>query len=162
MFELNKPYARKRKASFLLDVKNFTSEAFLRRMEMKLLNNTGNLERALDVSSLRHRLISNNIANVDTPGYKTSDVSFQNILEKEQARFIGKRTNQKHLIIGENVQEPKILVDQQTSLLNNDNNVDIEYEMTKLSENNLYYQTLTQTINKHYSMLRYVITEGRR
>lgn len=129
---------------------------------MKLLNSTTNLERGLDLSSLRHRLISNNIANVDTPGYKASDVSFQNILEKEQAKFVGQRTNQKHLVIGQNSDEPKILVNHQTSMLNNKNNVDIEFEMTKLSENNIYYQTLTQTLNKHYSMLRYVITEGRR
>jgi flagellar basal-body rod protein FlgB len=38
---------------------------------------TGNLERYLDLLSARQRLVASNIANVDTPGYKTQDIDFQ-------------------------------------------------------------------------------------
>ncbi|OEG00396.1 flagellar basal-body rod protein FlgB [Vulcanibacillus modesticaldus] len=141
---------------------------------MKIFSNIDNLQRSLDISSLRQRLISNNIANVDTPGYKTMDVSFDEILAAKEAKYLdqsnrnlfrGYRTDPRHLVIGgsESSQfQPKIVVNRRTSVLNNDNNVDIDYEMTKLAENNIWYNTLTQVINKEFSMLRYVITEGRR
>ena len=41
------------------------------------------LEKAADASWLRDQCISNNIANVDTPGYKRQDVDFESVLEKE-------------------------------------------------------------------------------
>ncbi|TCS82932.1 flagellar basal body rod protein FlgB [Tepidibacillus fermentans] len=138
---------------------------------MNLFNSIQSLERALDVSSLRQRLITSNIANVETPGYKTKDVSFAEILKKEQIKngdefeFQGYRTNPKHIQIGSastNTYQPKIIMENRTSLLNNENNVDIDYEMTKLAENNIWYNTLTQMANKEFSMLRYVISEGRR
>ena len=40
------------------------------------------LQKFLDVSSLRHKLISGNIANVSTPGFKSSDVDFHGELRK--------------------------------------------------------------------------------
>jgi len=138
---------------------------------MNLFTHIHSFQRSLDVSSVRQRVISNNIANVDTPGYKTMEVSFEDILKDEKKKsmdnltFQGYRTNPKHLSIGQpNVTsyQPKIVLNHQFSLLNNENNVDIEYEMTKLAENNLWYNTLTEMVNKEFSKLRYVITEGRR
>ncbi|GBF11595.1 flagellar basal body rod protein FlgB [Tepidibacillus infernus] len=134
-------------------------------------NNINLLQRALDVSSLRQKVLSNNISNVDTPGYKTLDVSFEDILKNEQEksikipRFKGYRTDPRHIAIGSQMNDlfqPKIVVQNQTSIFNHENNVDIESEMTKLAENNLWYNTLTQVTNKEFGMLRYVITEGRR
>jgi len=135
---------------------------------MNLFNNINNLERSLDTSSLRQRTISNNIANVDTPGYKAMDVSFKDILASEkskftkQAPFQGYKTDSKHFEFGQNANEPKIEVEDNTSMLNNENNVDIDYEMTKLAENNIWYNSLTEVMNKEFSMLRHIITEGRR
>jgi len=40
------------------------------------------LEKMLDVSSVKHKVIANNIANVNTPGYKKMEVSFADQLEK--------------------------------------------------------------------------------
>lgn len=42
-------------------------------------------EKMLDVTTLRHRSIANNIANINTPGYKRSEVSFKNALERIKA-----------------------------------------------------------------------------
>ncbi len=138
---------------------------------MSLFNNINLLQRGLDVSSSRQRVISDNIANVDTPGYKTKEVLFDDILKNEKEKgsihlaFQGTRTHSNHVEIGSkgsSSYQPKIVVQNKYSLLNNENNVDIEYEMTKLAENNLWYSTLTQMTNKEFSKLRYVITEGRR
>lgn len=124
----------------------------------------------MDTASLRQRLISNNIANVETPGYKTMDVSFDDILNQQKAKFDqtssfqGYKTDPRHFQIGQDsaTYQPKIVVDNSTSILNNQNNVDIDYEMTKLAENNIWYSALTQSINKEFSLLRHVISEGRR
>lgn len=137
---------------------------------MNFFANIDTINRSLDVASVRQRLISNNIANVETPGYKTMDVSFKDVLSAEQARyskemtFQGYRTDPRHFIIGQAQSgfQPRVVVNNQTSLLNNKNNVDIESEMTKLAENNIWYNSLTQVMNKEFSMLRYVVTEGRR
>ncbi|WP_339064138.1 flagellar basal body rod protein FlgB [Tepidibacillus marianensis] len=129
------------------------------------------LERALDVSATRQKLITGNIANVEMPRYKTMDVSFDEILNHEQSKnnnkleFEGYRTDPRHLQIGSSrasTFQPKIITENRTSLLNNENNVDIDYEMTKLAENNIWYSTLSQITSKEFSMLRYVISEGRR
>ena len=137
---------------------------------MNLFNNLNSLQRSLDAASLRQRLISNNIANVDTPGYKTMEISFKDILNAEKSKydtgntFQGYRTDPRHLVIGSNSNSvnPKIVVQNNTSVLNNGNNVDVEYEMTKMAENSIWYNSLTQIMNKEFSILRYIITEGRR
>lgn len=136
---------------------------------MKLYTNINTIQRSLDASSLRQSLINNNIANVDTPGYKTMDISFKEVFAKEKAKslntlpFSGYRTDPRHFVIGNpanNSFQPKINI-QNTSILNNENNVDIEYEMTKLAENNIWYNSLTQILNKEFSLLKSAI-DGRR
>lgn len=137
---------------------------------MDLFNNINILQRSLDISAARQRLITNNIANVDTPGYKTMDVSFQDILNTEKNKyssnlvFQGNRTDSRHFAIGKsegNNFEPKVITQNNTSMLINDNNVDIDQQMTLLAENNIWFNGLTEITNKQFSMLRYVITEGR-
>ncbi len=136
---------------------------------MDLFNNINVLQRSLDVSSTRQRLITNNISNVDTPGYKTMDVSFEDILNNEKEKyasdlvFQGKRSDSRHFVIGQskdNSYQPKIITQDDTSMLINENNVDIDYQMAILAENNIYFNGLTELVNKEFSMLRYVITEG--
>lgn len=138
---------------------------------MNFLSGINDLEKSLNASSLRQKTISNNIANVDTPGYKTMDISFDEILTKEKSKysdtsnlsFQGYRTDPRHFTIGNtsNQTAPKIVVEDKTSLLNNENNVDIDYEMAKLAENNIWYSSLTEVINKEFSILRYAINGGR-
>lgn len=137
---------------------------------MDLFNNINILQRSLDVSATRQRLITNNIANVDTPGYKTMDVSFEDILNTEKDKyssnlvFQGNRTDPRHSVIGKsggNDFLPKVITQDKTSMLINDNNVDIDHQMTLLAENNIWFNGLTEITNKQFSMLRYVITEGR-
>lgn len=138
---------------------------------MSFLNSINNLEKSLNASSLRQKTITNNIANVDTPGYKTMDISFDEILTKEKSKytntsslsFQGYRTDPRHFSIGSSSDQavPKLEVEDRTSLLNNENNVDIDYEMAKLAENNIWYSSLTEVINKEFSILRYAINGGR-
>jgi flagellar basal-body rod protein FlgB len=117
------------------------------------------MSRALDASSLRQKSISNNIANVDTPNYKATKVSFEEMLQKEfSSNFVGNRTDNKHVAIGASGRIPTpVLSKDNTVLKNNGNGVDLDYEMTELSKNTLWYNSLTYSINEEFNLLKTVI-----
>lgn len=132
-----------------------------------LLNSTqiSVLEKALSASSLRHKVISNNIANVNTPNFKKSEVSFEDQLKsamdiKQPALS---RTHPRHLPIsptGINV-EPKIHTINTTSFRSDGNNVDIDTEMASLAKNSIYYDAVAQQINKYFAGIKSAINGGR-
>lgn len=124
--------------------------------------------RILDAGSMRHAVISNNIANVDTPNFKRSEVHFEQLLQKElqsyKSSFVGRRTDPRHLYIGASGPEPvfaQVKLDGQRSMNNNHNNVDIDYEMAQLAKNQLYYNAIVNQLNHEIRMTRTAI-DGRR
>lgn len=122
------------------------------------------LEKALDGSSFRQKLIAANIANVDTPGYKSLDYSFSDQL-KEAMKNPGQSiklssTNPRHLQITSPEQRLGRITVQDSRLRNDGNSVDIDREMAKLSENELYYEAISRCINDEFRLLRSVI-QGR-
>jgi len=133
----------------------------------------GILEKALGAAGLAHEVISHNIANVETPGFKRSEVIFQERLAAALAaaqdadrNLKGAVTDPRHFSIGEvpspeNV-EPSVVVRAETSLRPDGNNVDIDSEMVKLAENTLLYQALAQLIKTKIAGIRSAINEGRR
>ncbi|WP_169083086.1 flagellar basal body rod protein FlgB [Paenibacillus sp. PL91] len=136
---------------------------------MNLLNGAafGRMEGALQAAEMRQRVISNNVANGDTPHFKRSEVLFEELLEQSmgnpEGQLIGKRTNQKHIPIGSgssNLPIPKLITDETTSMNNNENNVDIDREMSLLAKNQLSYNFYIQQINHDVRMMRTAI-EGR-
>lgn len=129
------------------------------------------LEKSLNAASLQHKLISNNIANVETPGFKTSEVIFQSklreILDSKEKDYLPlKVTHQNHITIVPDLKiediEPEIITRTETTSRNDGNNVDIDLEMSKLAENTTYYSTIAQLITLKLSGLKDVITEGRK
>jgi flagellar basal-body rod protein FlgB len=116
----------------------------------------GIMSRALDASSLRQKSISNNIANVNTPHFKPTKVSFEELLQHEvESRFIGKLTNEKHVRIGEMSRPPSPKLEQENNVFQNSGNgVDLDYEMTKLSENTIWYQSLTYGLTEEFNLLK--------
>lgn len=135
---------------------------------MNLLSNSSfqRLQSGLDAANLRNQVLANNIANVDTPYFKRSDVAFESLLQKEmngvKSTLSGKRTDPKHLIIGPSSQIPEISVktDDSSAMNNNGNNVDVEREMSLLAENQLRYNSYIQSVNEQIRIMRTVI-EGR-
>lgn len=126
------------------------------------------LERSLDASALRQKVLADNIANVDTPGFKRSDVSFDSALQSFLAEGSNPmplaRTNPKHFPIGTqefSQLQPEIITEQTTSVNNNGNNVDIDSEMTQLAVNQIKYNALVQQLNSHFAKLRTAIQGGR-
>ncbi|MET3942836.1 flagellar basal-body rod protein FlgB [Paenibacillus sp. PvP094] len=135
---------------------------------MNLLNDISfkRLQGALDASNTRQQTIADNIANADTPYYKRSDVSFEEILRQQTDGDMpvlkGKVTDSRHFVIGpsSSVPTPVVTMDHSTSMNNNQNNVDIDKEMSLLAENQLRYNAYIQQVNEQIKMMR-VGVEGR-
>lgn len=116
------------------------------------------LDKAADASWIRNEAISNNIANVNTPGYKRQDVNFE-----EQLRRAMK--NSRYTSIDERVANvdlerlnPITYRDHATLSYRLDgNNVDIDTENVELASNQIRYQGLTDSITKHFEGLQLVM-----
>ncbi|NLC45711.1 MAG: flagellar basal body rod protein FlgB [Firmicutes bacterium] len=106
------------------------------------------LAQALDGLSLRHRVLANNFANVNTPGFKRSDVNFESAMKE-------------FLTGGTTKAEFKVVADNSTTMRNDDNNVDPEQELAKLTANAILYKALAEQINRKFGQLRMVVREGR-
>lgn len=137
---------------------------------MFLLNQAGFhwMEKSLDASALRQRVISNNVANADTPHFKRSDVLFEELLQEKmtgnQPVLEGRRTNSRHLQIPSNTNLPgqAIVESDPNSLMNNNlNNVDMDYEMSLMAKNQLKYNTMIQEMNNEFRKLK-IAMDGRR
>ncbi len=124
------------------------------------------LSNSLDISAKRHNLITSNIANMDTIGYKPKDLDFKKTLKRAMApppplpdmvcthnkHFSGVSINSS-LINGENSEDVDIY---------HLDSVNIDTEMTHLVENNIKYRTSTEMLLRKLDKLRYAIREGGR
>ncbi|MEZ0343983.1 MAG: flagellar basal body rod protein FlgB [Caldimicrobium sp.] len=117
---------------------------------------------SLKLRSQRHELISSNIANVDTPGYRRKDIPFEKIMQSylEKERFL-KTTHPKHFIKRERTLKD-LIQSFDTQTLGTPNNVSLEEEMTSLMENQLLYESTLQALSKELERLKEIITEGGR
>lgn len=117
------------------------------------------LGKAMDVYSLRHRVAANNIANVNTPGFKRSHVPFE--AELREAIDSGERDEGK-LLRALDRMEVAAEVDYLTESREDGNNVDIEQEIAEMTKNQIRYTAAGSILKTKLSMYRFVISEGRR
>ncbi|MCR4791213.1 MAG: flagellar basal body rod protein FlgB [Lachnospiraceae bacterium] len=116
------------------------------------------LEKAADAAWLRDQCIANNIANVDTPGYKRQDVDFESVLERE----LGYRRSESMDEKVRDVVLSRLNVGSYTdaasfSYRTDRNNVDIENENVLLAQNQLKYQGIIKGINSEFENLQRVM-----
>lgn len=109
------------------------------------------LERGLEASSLRQRVLAHNVANINTPGFKRARVEFEDHL----ARAVAAQQDPDAV-------QPEVVVETQSLGRPDGNNVDIELEMAQLAENQIWYAALTRQLSDHFARLRTVIHDGRR
>ena len=132
----------------------------------KIFKPVDSLQRGLSAAWTRNAVIRNNIANVETPGFKASDVEFETLMARaaESGGFKATKTHPRHIDIGTgnlNSITPQIIQRKNLSMRMDGNNVDIEDENVKLVQNSLYYNTLIEKLNSEIRRLRMAITEGR-
>ena len=114
------------------------------------------LQRASEASAKRHEVISNNIANVDTPNYKRQDVNFQNVLNgaiHNSSTLDEAVANMDLTTLNANVYTDGSAL----SYRLDGNNVDIETENAYLAENQIRYYTLIDSITQEFTRLQSVI-----
>ncbi|WP_270573351.1 flagellar basal body rod protein FlgB [Bacillus glycinifermentans] len=119
------------------------------------------LEGALQRANVKQKVISDNIANVDTPNYKAKKVSFKNMLNEESSRIDALKTDYRHIDFKGNESNYSIVSSKQTSYQQNRNNVDIDQEMSKMAENQIQYQALVERISGKFNSLKTAITGGK-
>ena len=122
------------------------------------------LERAIDIAHQRNTYITSNISNIDTPNYKPKEIDFEQALSQAlqpQKGFSLSRTNSRHIDLG--IDEPgRVEPFEQEGEWNGFNWVEIDKEMTKLTENSLVYRTAIETLLRKLTLLKEVIREGGR
>jgi flagellar basal-body rod protein FlgB len=99
------------------------------------------LEDYLSLTNQRETVIASNMANVDTPGYRTKDIDFQDELQRAMSAPDGS--------------SPRMAAQEVTGLLErpDGNNVDIDREAMKLSEVQLQYQMGTQLVKDRFHQI---------
>lgn len=124
------------------------------------------MSKQLDTSSVRQKVIAHNLANVDTPHYKRSEVRFEDAfreaLEKPPAKIRGWSPDSKHIPINPKMPisyvQPEIWRENDTFTRSDNNNVDIDVEMAELAKNELMYDAVMERMSRMFSGLRHVIT----
>lgn len=104
---------------------------------------TDNIERYMDLLSARQKLVTSNIANADTPGYKTADVDFQ--------------SNFQSLLDGGTVRPTQV---GGLATRNDGNNVDLDREARLLAENALRFSVASSLMRSQLKIVKDAIKEG--
>lgn len=127
---------------------------------------TDSLGSSINLRQLRHSLVSGNIANAETPGYKAKKVDFEAALKRaiETESIAAKQmVHPDHYSVGHGAisrLKGDVYDNPDVNVSNDGNTVDLEREMAKLAENTILYNATIQLINKKLATMRYAVTEG--
>ena len=103
----------------------------------------GQLERYMDLLSARQKLVASNVANADTPGYRTQDIDFQ-------SEFVNAMGG-----------PPRVSEVNDLPVKNDGNNVSLDREARLLAENALRFQVASQLMKSQIRSVRTAIQEGK-
>lgn len=112
---------------------------------------------ALDGLSLRQQIISRNIANIDTPGYRAQEVDFEGALQRalrSNGQVQMAVTNSGHLAAPANKPFYHVKAQPGGTARADENNVDIDRELLSMSETGIQYQAVSQEISKKLLLLK--------
>ncbi len=136
-------------------------------MNSKSIENTlALLERSMDATISRGKLIASNVAHSETPGYKAVDLDFEQVLAriKGENQVVMARTHRVHLedSFFQTHLPLRYRLEAQGELRADGNTVSLEEELAKSAVNQVRFQALTQAVNRIFANLREAITEGGR
>ena len=118
------------------------------------------IKQGLDASSLRSKVIANNISNINTAGYKKFKVTFEENLKSDGKLDVNKTRN-KHMDINNSQSTISVVKDESSSMREDGNNVDLDLEKVNQAANTLMYNALITQANNKLSQSNYVISGGR-
>lgn len=113
------------------------------------------LDKAADAAWIRNEVLANNMANINTPGYKRQDVNFEGELERALGHSRYKTMDQKVAEVKDN----RTLIRTYTDYANfsyrmDGNNVDIDTENVMLAKNQMKYNGLMTCLRNEFTNLR--------
>lgn len=125
------------------------------------------LGASLNMRLLKHNVTAANIANAETPGYKSMQVEFEDALARS-LDLDGMRTlstsSEDHIAVGGgSISKIRagVFENPNGAVSNDGNSVDMEKEMATMAENTTLYKTALSLINKKLAALKYAATDGR-
>ena len=137
-------------------------------MELGNTKNDRLIKTALEGLVSRQRTIADNVANVDTPEFKASRVSFETAL-KQAAGTVDeplKMMKVQNAVAAPGDAppdvKPTVTLESDTGRRNDGNNVDVDREMLELADTNVRFNALIQVMSSKMANLRYAINDGRR
>jgi len=122
--------------------------------------------KALDFRALRQKMISGNLANVDTPFYRARDIRFEDVLAKEAHTLYDKspklafaKSDDAHLdpLDESSSAQAQIFFRGTHPTRNDGNSVDLDIESTEMSKNAVMFEALTNAIKKEAMIFKSVI-----
>lgn len=118
------------------------------------------LQRALNYHLERHNVLTSNVANVDTPGFRPRELL--RTTESEPGSLAVKRTAEGHLAAGGVTGTTRIVEDNTAPAGNDGNAVSLDREMARVAANDLRYAGAARIVTKQLAMLRYAASDGLR
>ena len=127
------------------------------------------LSMAMKLRAINQEVISSNIANINTPGYRCKNLDFQREIEKiltpDNFNLKLITTHKRHIAHNKEPLEelnPQVKECNTPVIGNDKNNVDLDREMAKLAKNQLLYNAYVQLFSKKVKMLKDTIMQGGR
>ncbi|MCX5833723.1 MAG: flagellar basal body rod protein FlgB [Deltaproteobacteria bacterium] len=112
------------------------------------------LSDMLDLRAERHKVLTSNVANIDTPNYEPKDLDFEKALQRAAAsRVTLRKTDERHL--------PAASPGQDFSVVTTGQKVSLDKEMVNLAENHLMYNTAVELLVRKFKSLNSVIKEAK-
>ena len=134
-------------------------------LEHRLIGKTVSiLTRVLDYRSTNHKVIAGNLANIETPGFKPKEISFDRELQRAEDRNHVRiqKTDPKHLSDSSLRPDGSFAIETREIGPFESDRLNIDTEMAKMMKNNLLYEVSTRLLSKKFQALRNVIGEGKR
>jgi flagellar basal-body rod protein FlgB len=108
------------------------------------------LQAGLKAETMRQQAMANNVANLQTPGYRRLDVQFEKLLAK--AIESGDEVNVEEI-------EPLLIKPKNTAVNPNGNDVNLENEIGEMVKNSLRYKAFVRLMNKKFDQIEQAIND---
>jgi flagellar basal-body rod protein FlgB len=128
------------------------------------------LEQLVNFSQSRHRILASNVANIDTPGYRTRDLSVEQFQDKLQDAIDTRDTDATSGSLGLNgvgAKGERIHIDpfykvregMNNILYHDDSNVGIEQQVAEITKNHMQHNLALTIINSQFRLLQTAVSE---
>lgn len=112
------------------------------------------LEKLIYATKIRHKVYASNIANVDTPHYKTKDVDFKELMNSEIKELAS--THPRHIKLASEGETVRVISKNNPSW-DDKNNVELDMEVAKMTENALLHEAGVRLLSTKMRMIRNAI-----